>query len=396
MTTISHPVLVSLAIVAALSLAIRTLLAVATARHARRRIPLLTCAPGISVLKPLRGLDDGLLANLRSLLIQDYPGGVELVLGAADYRDPAMLVAHALQREFPEHAIRVVLSSPNGATNPKVANLMGLSAVARHELLLVSDANVRVGPTYLRDMVAELGVEGVGLVANLVAGTDEHNLGSTLENLQLNGFTAAAGAGAAALGHPCVIGKSMLTRRADLAAIGGWAAVADVLGEDYILGRAFRRAGLGVRISSHVVAARSVGWTVRRFVERHLRWCQMRRRIAPLAYVFEPVLSPCPWLLGLAIGAVAGGEREIGVVALAGVAWAGVLEACHARILRGQWPHAGYLAAASLKEVVMLAIWAWAWFDAEVTWRGRAYRIGPDSALVPATSLAGVESASSV
>ena len=374
------PVLDLVGVIAAASLLLRALTASLCAAHARRPVPVLRQAPGISVLKPLRGIDPGLHENLRTILRQDYPGEIELLLGMSDYGDPARQVAHALQREFPEHAIRVVLSPPTTAANPKVANLIGLTAVASHELLLVSDANVTVGPTYLRDMAAEL--QGTGLVANLVAGVDDSGLGAVLENLQLNGFTAAGVCGAVRLAdHPCVIGKSLLMRRRDLTSVGGWRAFGTVLGEDYALGQAFAQAGLGVCISSQVVDARSTGWTLARFLERHLRWHQMRRWIAPGMYALEPTMLTSLWCIVWGATALIQGQISAAAAALAGACAALGVEAVHARILRRAWPGVGYLAAVPVKDAVILAVWVAAWWRREVRWRGHAYRIGPGSRL---------------
>lgn len=374
-----------LAVVALASVVLRSVTAGFSVAHARRPIPPLRRAVDVSVLKPLRGVDADLLENLRSLLRQDYPGHIEILLGTTDFGDPARGVAHALQREFPEHAIRVVLSPAGAAANPKVANLLGLTAVASHEVLLVSDANVRVGPTYLRDMVAAL--HGSGLVANLVAGVDDGGLGAVFENLQLNGFTNAAVCGALRLAdHPCVIGKSIMLRRRDLAAQGGWSAFGDVLGEDYTLGQAFARAGLGVCTSSHVVAARSTGWTVARFVERHLRWHQMRRWIAPGMYALEPVMLPSLWWTAVGAAAALRGAPTWAAAAAAGIAWAAAIEAIHARALRGAWPGGRYLAAVPLKDALVFALWLRAWWKRDVMWRGHAYRIGPGSRLSPAAA----------
>lgn len=373
-----------LVVVAVASIVLRTSTAGFSALHVRRPVPPLRRAVGVSVLKPLRGVDDGLLDNLRSLLRQDYPGEVELLLGTTDYGDPARAVAYALQREFPERAIRVVLSPAGVVANPKVANLIGLTAVASHEVLLVSDANVRVGPTYLRDMVATL--QDTGLVANLVAGVDDASLGAVLENLQLNGFTNAAVCGALRLAdHPCVIGKSLMLRRRDLATLGGWSAFGDVLGEDYALGQAFARARLGVCTSSHVVAARSSGWTVTRFLERHQRWHQMRRWIAPGMYALEPVMLPTLWCMAAGAAALLRDEPALAATAAGGIAWAAALEAVHARLLRGAWPDGRYLAAVPLKDLLIFAVWLRGWWKRDVAWRGHAYRIGPGSVLAAAS-----------
>ena len=379
---------------AAVSIAARSILCTCALLRLRRRLPAAAEMPPVSVLKPLCGVDEGLLDNLRSLARQDYPGGFELVLGATDADDPALVVARRLQREHPEVAMTIVVGDPEAAINRKVANLVGLAAAARHGVLVVSDSNVRVGPDYLRAMAAELAQPGVGLVGNLIAGDHERGAGGVLESLQLNGFIAGSVSGAASLlGHPCVIGKSMMLRRADLDKIGGWAAVGDVLGEDYMMGRAFERAGMRVVISSYVVRTVVGRWSIARFVQRHLRWAQMRRWIAPGVFVLEPLMSPTPWMLTLAWCAARGG----GALGLAPVSWLGLamlgalwalgLEALQARALRGHALRLRELALVPLKDVAMLAIWSMAWVRRAVSWRGHAYRIGPDSRLVPIGAL---------
>ncbi|MBC8068815.1 MAG: glycosyltransferase [Deltaproteobacteria bacterium] len=384
------PTLVA-AIAALTSLTGRSLLAgCMLVRLHRPPPPQLEALLPISVLKPLCGVDEGLLDNLRSLATQDYPGGFELVLGVTDPADPALAVARRLQREHPEVPMSIVVGSPGAAINPKVANLVGITRAARHELLLVSDSNVRVGPDYLRRMAAELAQPGVALVGNLIAGDHERGAGGVLESLQLNGYIAGSICGGATLlGHVCVIGKSMLMRRGDLERLGGWAAFGDVLGEDYVLGQSFVRAGLGVTISSYVVRTVVGRWSTTRFVQRHLRWAQMRRWIAPRAFVLEPLLSPTPWLLTLAWcatlhdGARGASADAGGLLAVLGLAWALLLEALQSRALRGRVPSWRELAWVPFKDLAMIAIWAMAWTRRSVAWRGHEYRIGRGSRLTP-------------
>ncbi|MBX7083032.1 MAG: glycosyltransferase [Nannocystaceae bacterium] len=336
----------------------------------------------ITVLKPLRGLDEGLEHNLASLLLQDHDGPLQFVFGVTTADDPALAVVRRLQQRFPAREIAVVVGRGDAAHNPKVANLLGMLPHARHDVLLISDSNVCVAADYLRRIADDLAPE-VALVANPVIGLRAQTLGAACENLQLGGVITGAVAAGAWLGHPCVIGKSMLVRRHALATLGGLQRFGDVLAEDYAIGQAMVRARLRVVTSPYVVATHVGAWTVGRFAARHLRWCQMRRWIAPWAYLGEPLLLPSCWWLAVAwLCLGAGGGAGWSMLAVAGVLAACGVEAACGRVLRGGW-QLREAAVTPYKDAIMLGLWALAWVRRDVAWRGHHYRIGPGSVLTP-------------
>lgn len=350
-----------------------------------RRTPLPTIErPPITVLKPLSGVDRELYGNLEAFARQDYPT-FQIVFGVADASDPVLPLVRAFVREHPELDLAVCVGAPRTGANPKVSNLEAMMKHARYPHLLISDADVRPGADYLRTIASELA--SGDLVHSAPVGSGQRRLGAILESLHLNCFVAATLTGTELVGHHCVVGKSMLFRRDHLEQVGGFASVRDVLAEDYVLGQKFRHAGLRVRLSRYrlnvVQPRRSVGG----FVERHLRWAQMRRWVSPGAFACEALGNPVGWLLlwlPSILASVAPGERQFWLLlALAVLGGKLAMDALVFRVTSGRRVRLRELLCLPLKDLLIACVWVAAVFDRRVNWRGNALTIGPGSVIVP-------------
>jgi ceramide glucosyltransferase len=243
----------------------------------------------------------------------------------------------------------------------------------KHDVILISDSNVRVRPSYLRETACYLAEPGVGLVSNLFAGMGEQYSGAVMENLQLNGFIAGGVAGAAVLRITCVVGKSMLMPVAALEAIGGFAAVRNLLAEDQAIGVRVRQAGYSIRLSHHVIDNVNRRRSFRWFLNRHSRWYKIRRQMALPAFVAEPAAN----LTTVGLVWAFSGES--------GIAWGGLLflvglgivrDAIQTRWLRGSFPKLRHLLYSPVKDILLLSVWFDAIFNRRVRWRGHSFLVG--------------------
>ncbi|PTL82446.1 glycosyltransferase [Vitiosangium sp. GDMCC 1.1324] len=339
---------------------------------------------GISILKPLCGVDDDLEANLAWFATLDYPA-YEVILGVKDTRDPAYAVARAAVARWP-HIMRLELQHGEPGLNPKVNQLITLAGAARYDLLLISDSNTRAGAGYLEEIARTFEDPTVGCISHPVSGIGERTLGSLMDNLY-QGATAGSGQIAAkqAVNQDIVVGKSMALRREDVESLGGFYSVRNVLAEDYVIGRWVTR-----RLGKRAVVARSPVYnvsqkkSVQAFFKRYARWSIIHHTCVPTpVYLAQSLLNPLPWaLLGALLSPSALALGVVGGVALAKL----VHDVTLFHLMRpGQSTPWMTAPAVLLKDLLLFAAWANGLFARTVDWRGNKLRVMPGSKLVPPT-----------
>ena len=349
----------------------------------RRRAPLTAFAPGVSVLKSLKGPDPGMLDAFRSHCRQTYAGEYELLFGVSALDDPAAAAVVQLQGEFPAQAIRLIECPANLGANGKVSTLVQLAAHARHDYLLINDSDITVSPRYLERVMAcfEPAAQGsaaareIGMVTALYRGRAHATLPSRLEAL---GIATDFQAGVLLSrmiegGLHYGLGSTLAVSRKALEAIGGLEPLVDHLADDYELGARIDRAGFRVSLSAEVVETAIPAYAGRGFIDHQLRWARTVRDARPWGYAGLIFTHGLAWAM---LNVVASGASLLSVwllglsfflrLSLAMTVGAQVL-ADH-QVLPNLW-------LLPLRDLMALALWAFGFAGNMILWRGQRFEL---------------------
>lgn len=336
--------------------------------------------PPISILKPLKGLDDNLFDNLESFCMLDYPE-YEIIFSLQDFNDPAYKVARKIKDKYPDKDIAIVVEHCEDGLNPKVNNLIPAYRVAKHQHILISDSNVMVDKYYLREISMPMSEQGVGLVSNLIKGVGGRSIGSILENLHMNSFVMGSVCFLDKfLKMPCVVGKSMLMKKRDIEAIGGLKAYKDVLAEDYMIGKMMQESGKKVVLSSYVINNVNHYWGIIKFINRHTRWGKLRWKIGGIKYLSELIgnavfMSVLPIMLWEPSKITVSFALLVALLKASGDFYIGRRAASDLN------PFFYFLSP--VKDIVIGLIWFVPLVSNTVLWRGHRFTIEKDSVLFP-------------
>ena len=350
-----------------------------------RRIINRDFAPGVTLLKPVKGCDDTTKDCLRSWLTQEYSGAIQILFGVASAEDPVCAIVRKLLEEFPGVDAQLVVCGPPRGVNAKVSKLIELERLAKHEVLIISDADVRAPADLLANAISPLSAPEMGLVNCFYCLANPATLAMRWEAVAINAdFWSQVLQAQSLKPMDFALGAVMATRRGLLKEIGGFEALADCLADDYQLGNRIARLGRRIALSTVVVECWSapMGWAA---VWRHqLRWARTIRVCQPAPYFFSilsnATLWPLLWLVlrpGKGVLAVAAGCLMFRILATLNLEW---------RLTRRR-AHFPYAWLVPMKDLLQALIWVVAFAGNRVEWRGVKMRLRRDGTLVNGRTL---------
>ena len=340
--------------------------------------------PPVTLLKPLCGDESGLYQNLRSFCELHYPA-VQLVFGVRNPQDPAIAVVDRLRADFPDADITLASDPTLHGSNYKVSNLINMMPAAKHDILILSDSDMRVAPHYLDTVVGALLRPGVGVVTCLYTGAPTRGLWSALGAAGINfWFLPSAMVSKLLGGKTGCYGATIALRRETLDAVGGFDAFKDQLADDYELGAAVERTGQRIAVARYFPSTTADEPTFHALYQHELRWARTIRNTAPWGYAGSAVTYPVPLaIVGAALGSVAGiGWPMLLSTAILAIICRLALVARVARALGLAQPDWWLFLP---RDVLSLVILVTAFLGRSVSWRNSAFRVDSVGALFEET-----------
>ncbi len=336
-----------------------------------RRVRLPRFTPPVSILKPLCGTDPEMYEAFRSHCLQDYPE-FELIFGISDPHDPAIELVERLRQEFPARSIRLIECATILGTNVKVSNLAQMVPHARYEHLLVNDSDIRVGPDYLKRVIAPLADERVGMVTAPYCGLGTGSIGSKLEAVGIaTDFIGGVLAARQLEGIRFALGSTLAFTKRSLAAIGGFESLLDYLADDFELGARLAAKGRKVVLSDVIVDTYIHDYDFRAYWAHQQRWARSTRDSRKLGYLGVGLTFGLPWAM-LAVILSRGAEWSWAVLGLATLARFSMAHLVAGRVLRYRdWPAHAWLIP--VRDVLALVIWIASFAGHKILWRGNEF-----------------------
>ena len=349
-----------------------------------RRIADFSFSPAITLLKPLKGCDETTLESLQSWFNQNYTGRTQILFGIADPNDPVCKIVRELIAQNPGHDAQLVVCDRLSGANAKVAKLVQLEKLAKHDLILVSDADVRVPPDFLANIVAPLRDPKTGLVNCFYRLANPTTTAMQWEAVAINAdFWSQVLQAASLKPLDFGLGAVMLTRRKLLEETGGFSALAGCLADDYQLGHRIAQNGHRIVLCPVVVECWNEPMNWSEVWKHQLRWARTIRVCQPLPYFFSILSNATFWPLLWLVVSLISVETLCPPLAAATCL---LIRICLGQNLQRRFtPDRRPISPpwlVSLKDLLQVAIWLGAFAGNTVEWRGRRMKLRRDGTLV--------------
>lgn len=326
--------------------------------------------PGVSILKPVKGLDIDAYENYASFCRLDYPE-YEIVF-CVDGDDPSLPLIEKLRRDFPERNIRVLIGSGRNAINDKVARLVRLTNEAKYDLFVITDSDVRVRPKYLRAVVAPFRDERVGAATCLYVSAKERTLAERLQSIGMTSdFFGSVMVAWKLDGVTFTFGQTIVTTRQAVASWGGYPVLEDRPADDFYAGKLAAEQGYAVKLLPYVVEAVADFGTFGELLHKRLRWATVQRLMRPWGHMGLIFTFGLPWAIAAAVtvpttAVIAG---YFGGYAACRIAMAAMIGGWGIR-QRGLWKKIPLL---PVWDLFAFAVWLASFTRRTIRWRGVDY-----------------------
>jgi ceramide glucosyltransferase len=343
--------------------------------------------PPVTLLKPVHGAEPGLEAHLATFFEQDYPE-YEILFCARSPEDAGLQTARRVASRYPH--IPVKFLSTGGQPdyiNAKVASMEAMEAVAAHEILVISDSDVRVTPGYLRAVALPFADARMGAMCCPYRGVAaEGGLWARLEAVGMSvEMTSGVLAARAMEGMKFVLGPTMAFRRETIRRMGGFRVTADYCADDFVLGNETFKLGQTVTLSHHAIDHMVINSSLVSSLKHQVRWMKSTRLSRPKGHFGTALTFSVPF--GLLAWAAAAGLGH-GVWGLALFAWSVAtrlaLSIAVGRLVVRDTSWFGLLALYPLRDLMGFGFWAASYFGNRILWRGRVYELLPGGKMRPA------------
>jgi ceramide glucosyltransferase len=353
----------------------------------------------------LKGADAATEDCLRSWFAQDYAGDVQILFGVVSAEDPVCGIVKKLTQEFPQRDVQLVICPTITGANAKVSKLAELEKLAKHDILVISDADVRVTPDFLANAVAPMHAQEVGLVNCFYRLANPSTLAMQWEAIAVNAdFWSQVLQSQTIKPLDFALGAVMFTRRRHLTEIGGFNSLINCLADDYQLGNRIAVLGHRIVLSPVVVECWDPPMTWRAVWKHQLRWARTIRVCQPVPYFFSILSNAGFWaLLWLLQGLrqslqvshlhISKSDFDFNFNFPTGLICGAIFLLARMFIVSDlkhrlkqvpQRPR--YLWLVPVKDVLQAAIWLCAFVGSHIEWRGQAYQLRRDGTLVKASA----------